>query len=199
MGFPGDDEVLDVHPSMSPKGVEHKNVRGLGVVEASVHPSMSPKGVEHIEFHAISVIVGACIHQCRRKALSTRSASGSPARPQRCIHQCRRKALSTCSGSTSTAREPWCIHQCRRKALSTLPGCRYAGPRGQPEGTNESPRLDHRALGQDRTVLRGVRERPDHRVCRTQASGRPWAEESLLPSDPRARPASSRPSSSSTT
>ena len=52
----------------------------------------------------------------------------------------------------------------------------------------ESPRLDHRALGQDRTVLRGVRERPDHRVCRTQASGRPWAEESLLPSDPRARP-----------
>ena len=27
-----------------------------------------------------------------------------------------------------------------------------------------------------------------HRVCRTQASGRPWAEESLLPSDPRARP-----------
>ena len=50
------------------------------------------------------------------------------------------------------------------------------------------PRLDHRALGQDRTVLRGVRERPDHRVCRTQASGRPWAEESLLPSDPRARP-----------
>ena len=26
------------------------------------------------------------------------------------------------------------------------------------------------------------------RVCRTQASGRPWAEESLLPSDPRARP-----------
>ena len=35
---------------------------------------------------------------------------------------------------------------------------------------------------------RGVRERPDHRVCRTQASGRPWAEESLLPSDPRARP-----------
>ena len=63
----------------------------------------------------------------------------------------------------------------------------------------ESPRLDHRVLGQDRTVLRGVRERPDHRVCRTQASGRPWAEESLLPSDPRARPASSRPSSSSTT
>ena len=52
----------------------------------------------------------------------------------------------------------------------------------------ESPRLDHRALGQDRTVLRGVRERPDHRICRTQASGRPWAEESLLPSDPRARP-----------
>ena len=52
----------------------------------------------------------------------------------------------------------------------------------------ESPRLDHRALAQDRTVLRGVRERPDHRVCRTQASGRPWAEESLLPSDPRARP-----------
>ena len=52
----------------------------------------------------------------------------------------------------------------------------------------ESPRLDHRALGQDWTVLRGVRERPDHRVCRTQASGRPWAEESLLPSDPRARP-----------
>ena len=52
----------------------------------------------------------------------------------------------------------------------------------------ESPRLDHRALGQDRTVLRGVRERPDHRVCRTQASGRPWAEESLLPSYPRARP-----------
>ena len=49
MGFPGDDEVLDVHPSMSPKGVEHKNVRGLGVVEASVHPSMSPKGVEHTE------------------------------------------------------------------------------------------------------------------------------------------------------
>ena len=61
------------------------------------------------------------------------------------------------------------------------------GPRGQPEGTNDPPRLDHRALGQDRTVLRGVRERPDHRVCRTQASGRPWAEESLLPSDPRAR------------
>ena len=52
----------------------------------------------------------------------------------------------------------------------------------------DPPRLDHRALGQDRTVLRGVRERPDHRVCRTQASGRPWAEESLLPSDPRARP-----------
>ena len=52
----------------------------------------------------------------------------------------------------------------------------------------DPPRLDHRVLGQDRTVLRGLRERPDHRVCRTQASGRPWAEESLLPSDPRARP-----------
>ena len=36
------------------------------------------------------------------------------------------------------------------------------------------------------STRRGVRERPDHRVCRTQASGRPWAEESLLPSDPRA-------------
>ena len=28
--------------------------------------------------------------------------------------------------------------------------------------------MDHRALGQDRTVLRGVRERPDHRVFKTE-------------------------------
>ena len=37
-----------VHPSMSPKGVEHKNGGWRGNTGEHVHPSMSPKGVEHV-------------------------------------------------------------------------------------------------------------------------------------------------------
>ena len=36
-----------------------------------VHPSMSPKGVEHALDAYKMRIVAQCIHQCRRKALST--------------------------------------------------------------------------------------------------------------------------------
>ena len=37
----------------------------------TVHPSMSPKGVEHNVDFSTPPFKGACIHQCRRKALST--------------------------------------------------------------------------------------------------------------------------------
>ena len=60
-----------VHSSMSPKGVEHKSRARLAALNPDVHSSMSPKGVEHREaLNATSEYV-RCIHQCRRKALST--------------------------------------------------------------------------------------------------------------------------------
>ena len=37
-----------------------------------MHPSMSPKGVEHSTAITPSLFLMTCIHQCRRKALSTR-------------------------------------------------------------------------------------------------------------------------------
>ena len=36
-----------------------------------VHPSMSPKGVEHEIDFSFAGFPETCIHQCRRKALST--------------------------------------------------------------------------------------------------------------------------------
>ena len=36
-----------MHPSMSPKGVEHSARHCWTTTGAPVHPSMSPKGVEH--------------------------------------------------------------------------------------------------------------------------------------------------------
>ena len=36
-----------VHPSMSPKGVEHGELQHAIAAAHQVHPSMSPKGVEH--------------------------------------------------------------------------------------------------------------------------------------------------------
>ena len=36
-----------VHPSMSPKGVEHDMIYNIDPTDTPVHPSMSPKGVEH--------------------------------------------------------------------------------------------------------------------------------------------------------
>ena len=60
-----------------------------------------------------------CIHQCRRKALSTRFGLDARARTALCIHQCRRKALSTGGVLSVGGVGSVCIHQCRL-ALSTL-------------------------------------------------------------------------------
>ena len=59
---------------------------------------MSPKGVEHEpRIRRTLVREVECIHQCRRKALSTPDPihSGRLRAVRECIHQCRRKALST--------------------------------------------------------------------------------------------------------
>ena len=64
-------QVLTVHPSMSPKGVEHRFAYVLGWKREDVHPSMSPKGVEHANWRCSRPAPRKCIHQCRRKALST--------------------------------------------------------------------------------------------------------------------------------
>ena len=71
-----------------------------------------------------TALVHVCIHQCRRKALSTEiERLDDASRPcTGCIHQCRRKALSTDVAwreSIELHRHRTCIHQCRRKALST--------------------------------------------------------------------------------
>ena len=67
--------------------------------DSRVHSSMSPKGVEHKDKIAKWVArVLPCIHQCRRKALSTPDPRREPFLVPRCIHQCRRKALSTRHG-----------------------------------------------------------------------------------------------------
>ena len=131
---------------MSPKGVEH--LLRDQVAERyllSVHSSMSPKGVEHLKNKATYQLAASwCIHQCRRKALSTPKQSETRRRLKQCIHQCRRKALSTAGPSQAPASgdavhssmspkgveharaichpcpsSGVCIHQCRRKALST--------------------------------------------------------------------------------
>ena len=61
-----------VHPSMSPKGVEHRETAAAGLtIPPRVHPSMSPKGVEHNIERSRLTGRDSCIHQCRRKALST--------------------------------------------------------------------------------------------------------------------------------
>ena len=43
-----------------------------------VHSSMSPKGVEHSKIIVPGVVAVWCIHQCRRKALSTAPDRSSP-------------------------------------------------------------------------------------------------------------------------
>ena len=67
--------VCVVHPSMSPKGVEHIEGTIIQIGTHSVHPSMSPKGVEHREIRDAARKAKECIHQCRRKALSTSAAN----------------------------------------------------------------------------------------------------------------------------
>ena len=46
-------------------------------MSAPVHPSMSPKGVEHLVESIEASDILACIHQCRRKALSTSLRRGT--------------------------------------------------------------------------------------------------------------------------
>ena len=133
-----------VHSSMSPKGVEHWAPSSDSSVPSSVHSSMSPKGVEHVPRGPGPASPTMCIHQCRRKALSTCGPGIAHHGPGKimCIHQCRRKALSTSirwwgpsivcvhssmspkgvehlSPATRDVDSMSCIHQCRRKALST--------------------------------------------------------------------------------
>ena len=57
---------------MSPRGVEHIGVGMRYHSGKPVHPSMSPRGVEHWLGQAASYYFRGCIHQCRREALSTR-------------------------------------------------------------------------------------------------------------------------------
>ena len=59
-----------VHPSMSPKGVEHDlSYPGLFATALAVHPSMSPKGVEHnLEAqHAAELAASASINVAERR------------------------------------------------------------------------------------------------------------------------------------
>ena len=139
---------MGVHPSMSPKGVEHEEEERMRQSQALVHPSMSPKGVEHLLAVASSRSSPKCIHQCRRKALSTLAKETAPRSAGLCIHQCRRKALSTDCGADTSTKRCSCIHQCRRKALSTFPprGVRrsYAvHPSMSPKGVEHSMRQVH--------------------------------------------------------
>ena len=69
---------------MSPKGVEHPDAPPVLLVDLSVHSSMSPKGVEHQVEGAKAQLELQCIHQCRRKALSTRL--GTHRCSPRCVH-----------------------------------------------------------------------------------------------------------------
>ena len=82
---------------------------------------MSPKGVEHYNGETPPLNRRECIHQCRRKALSTqwwpvcwpqRSAVHPSMSPKGVEHY---EMLS--DGKARNLDE--CIHQCRRKALST--------------------------------------------------------------------------------
>ena len=50
---------------------EYDDRPGCGTSTERVHSSMSPKGVEHVDWEPMAFGNAECIHQCRRKALST--------------------------------------------------------------------------------------------------------------------------------
>ena len=115
-----------VHPSMSPKGVEHSGGRVSVVVSSIVHPSMSPKGVEHT-LQVVQREHRAIVHPSMSpKGVEHKTSCSGLTSTSSCIHQCRRKALSTSQQRLSSRTLPLCIHQCRRKALSTR-SCRRPG------------------------------------------------------------------------
>ena len=79
---------------------------------------MSPKGVEHSFSAPTTSIRITCIHQCRRKALSTsrihdaiRTATVHPSMSPKGVEHLLLKVVFVVM--------LMCIHQCRRKALST--------------------------------------------------------------------------------
>ena len=82
---------------------------------------MSPKGVEHLTIEVTQDDIDECIHQCRRKALST--MVNHLAGPRLDVHPSMSpKGVEHLRRSEAAALTWLCIHQCRRKALSTGKG-----------------------------------------------------------------------------
>ena len=101
-------QSFGVHPSMSPKGVEHASRSSTPTPVSSVHPSMSPKGVEHRREHSRTSELPMLVHPSMSpKGVEHRWRNARPEPPvPACIHQCRRKALSTLSRSSTRSRGP---------------------------------------------------------------------------------------------